>query len=87
MFCPFLLFLCAQMELTHLAACCDALWALDTHGRVSIRTLSPSCPFGLHWASLDLSQLGTYRSRTLEKIWSHHHHITQSVLRVRFQNY
>ncbi|TNN87328.1 Tectonin beta-propeller repeat-containing protein 2 [Liparis tanakae] len=48
------------MELTHLSACRDALWGLDTHGRVSIRTLSPSCPFGLHWTPLDLNQLGTY---------------------------
>lgn len=50
----------AQMELSHLSACRDALWGLDTHGRVSIRTLSPSCPFGLHWTSLDLNQLGMY---------------------------
>ncbi|CAF89620.1 unnamed protein product [Tetraodon nigroviridis] len=50
-----------DMELTQLAACCDALWGLDSHGRVSIRTLSPSCPFGLHWAPLDLSQLGNVR--------------------------
>ncbi|XP_067334854.1 tectonin beta-propeller repeat-containing protein 2 isoform X3 [Channa argus] len=47
-----------EVELTHLSACCDALWGLDTHGRISIRTLSPSCPTGLHWALLDLSQLG-----------------------------
>lgn len=64
------------MELTQLAACCDALWALDAHGRVSIRTLSPSCPFGLHWASLDLNQLGKRLSRTLETVWSRRH-ITQ----------
>ncbi|XP_042372407.1 tectonin beta-propeller repeat-containing protein 2-like, partial [Plectropomus leopardus] len=49
-----------EMELIHLSACRDALWGLDTHGRVSIRTLSPSCPSGLHWTPLDLSQLGTY---------------------------
>ncbi|XP_034721787.1 tectonin beta-propeller repeat-containing protein 2 [Etheostoma cragini] len=49
-----------EMELIQLSACRDALWGLDTHGRVSIRTLSPSCPFGLHWTPLDLSQLGTY---------------------------
>ncbi|XP_074484346.1 tectonin beta-propeller repeat-containing protein 2-like isoform X3 [Sebastes fasciatus] len=53
-----------EMELTHLSACRDALWGLDTHGRVSIRTLSPSCPFGLHWTPLDLSQLGTYPTHT-----------------------
>ncbi|KAM8914179.1 tectonin beta-propeller repeat-containing protein 2 isoform 2-T5 [Spinachia spinachia] len=50
-----------ETELTHLSACRDALWGLDTHGRVSIRTLSPSCPFGLHWTSLDLNQLGGVR--------------------------
>ncbi|XP_037342763.2 tectonin beta-propeller repeat-containing protein 2 isoform X2 [Pungitius pungitius] len=50
-----------EMELTHLSACRDALWGLDTHGRISIRTLSPSCPFGLHWTSLDLNQLGSVR--------------------------
>lgn len=49
-----------QVELTHLSACRDALWGLDLHGRVSIRHLSPSCPTGLHWTPLDLSQLGTY---------------------------
>ncbi|KAM9356290.1 tectonin beta-propeller repeat-containing protein 2 isoform 2-T4 [Pholidichthys leucotaenia] len=50
-----------EVELTHLSACRDALWGLDTHGRVSIRTLSPSCPTGLHWTLLDLSQLGSIR--------------------------
>ncbi|XP_039641430.1 tectonin beta-propeller repeat-containing protein 2 [Perca fluviatilis] len=50
-----------EMELTQLSACRDALWGLDTHGRVSIRTLSPSCPFGLNWTPLDLSQLGSVR--------------------------
>ncbi|KAM9341628.1 tectonin beta-propeller repeat-containing protein 2 [Symphorus nematophorus] len=50
-----------EVELTHLSACRDALWGLDTYGRVSIRTLSPSCPVGLHWTPLDLSQLGGVR--------------------------
>ncbi|KAM7375642.1 hypothetical protein PAMP_005437 [Pampus punctatissimus] len=50
-----------EVELTHLSACRDALWGLDSHGRVSIRTLSPSCPTGIHWTSLDLSQLGGVR--------------------------
>ncbi|CAJ1074901.1 tectonin beta-propeller repeat-containing protein 2 [Xyrichtys novacula] len=50
-----------EVELTHLSACRDALWGLDTHGRVCIRTLSPSCPAGLHWTPLDLSQLGGVR--------------------------
>uniref|UniRef100_A0A8C2ZX34 Tectonin beta-propeller repeat containing 2 n=1 Tax=Cyclopterus lumpus TaxID=8103 RepID=A0A8C2ZX34_CYCLU len=56
-----LLILLISMELTHLSACRDALWGLDTHGQVSIRTLSPSCPFGLHWTPLDLNQLGSVR--------------------------
>lgn len=50
-----------EVELTHLSACRDALWGLDSHGRVSIRTLSASCPTGLHWTQLDLSQLGGVR--------------------------
>ncbi|XP_030575048.1 tectonin beta-propeller repeat-containing protein 2 isoform X2 [Archocentrus centrarchus] len=50
-----------EVELTHLSSCRDALWGLDIHGRVSIRTLSPSCPTGLHWTPLDLSQLGSVR--------------------------
>ncbi|XP_028250640.1 tectonin beta-propeller repeat-containing protein 2 isoform X2 [Parambassis ranga] len=50
-----------EVELSHLSACHDALWGLDTHGRVYIRTLSPSCPTGLHWTLLDLSQLGPVR--------------------------
>ncbi|XP_061651275.1 tectonin beta-propeller repeat-containing protein 2 isoform X3 [Phyllopteryx taeniolatus] len=50
-----------EVELTQVSACRDALWGLDSHGRVSIRTLSPSCPAGLHWTSLDLSQLGSVR--------------------------
>lgn len=40
------------------AACHDALWALDNLGQVFIRTLSKSCPTGMHWTRLDLSQLG-----------------------------
>uniref|UniRef100_A0A673BVR2 Tectonin beta-propeller repeat containing 2 n=1 Tax=Sphaeramia orbicularis TaxID=375764 RepID=A0A673BVR2_9TELE len=47
-----------EVELSHLSACRDALWGLDAHGRVWIRTLSPSCPTGLTWTPLDLSQLG-----------------------------
>ncbi|XP_038156812.1 tectonin beta-propeller repeat-containing protein 2 [Cyprinodon tularosa] len=50
-----------EVEMTHLSACHDALWGLDIHGQVSIRTLSPSCPVGLHWTLLDLSQLGSVR--------------------------
>uniref|UniRef100_A0A665UNC5 HPS5-like beta-propeller domain-containing protein n=1 Tax=Echeneis naucrates TaxID=173247 RepID=A0A665UNC5_ECHNA len=50
-----------EVELIHLSACRDALWGLDTHGQVNIRTVSPSCPTGLHWTPLDLSQLGNVR--------------------------
>uniref|UniRef100_A0A1A7X3G9 Tectonin beta-propeller repeat containing 2 n=1 Tax=Iconisemion striatum TaxID=60296 RepID=A0A1A7X3G9_9TELE len=51
----------SEVELTHLSACRDALWGLDIHGRVSIRSLSPACPIGLQWTPLDLSQLGSVR--------------------------
>ncbi|CAL9686716.1 unnamed protein product [Knipowitschia caucasica] len=51
----------AEVELCHLSACRDALWALDSHGRVLIRTLTQSCPSGLTWSMLDLSQLGGVR--------------------------
>lgn len=46
-------------EMRAYAACQDALWALDSLGQVFIRTLSKSCPTGMHWTRLDLSQLGT----------------------------
>ncbi|XP_068455881.1 tectonin beta-propeller repeat-containing protein 2 isoform X2 [Clinocottus analis] len=58
---PSSILLPVEMELTHLSACRDALWGLDSHGRISIRTLSPSCPCGLHWTPLDLNQLGSVR--------------------------
>lgn len=45
-------------EMCAYAACQDALWALDSLGQVFIRTLSKSCPTGMHWTKLDLSQLG-----------------------------
>uniref|UniRef100_A0A673X9C1 Tectonin beta-propeller repeat containing 2 n=1 Tax=Salmo trutta TaxID=8032 RepID=A0A673X9C1_SALTR len=48
-------------EMVQLSACRDALWGLDQHGRVHIRTLSTSCPTGMHWNLLDLSQLGKVR--------------------------
>uniref|UniRef100_UPI003AAE588F tectonin beta-propeller repeat-containing protein 2 n=1 Tax=Centroberyx gerrardi TaxID=166262 RepID=UPI003AAE588F len=50
-----------EVELSQLSACQDALWGLDSHGRVHIRTLSASCPAGLSWTPLDLSQLGAVR--------------------------
>ncbi|KAJ8289419.1 hypothetical protein GJAV_G00001090 [Gymnothorax javanicus] len=50
-----------EVEMVQLSACRDAVWGLDWHGRVFIRTLSPDCPSGLHWSRLDLSQLGHVR--------------------------
>ncbi|XP_004917231.1 tectonin beta-propeller repeat-containing protein 2 isoform X2 [Xenopus tropicalis] len=47
-----------ETEIVHLSACGDAVWALDNHGGVFIRTLSKTCPTGMHWTKLDLSQLG-----------------------------
>ncbi|XP_036887660.1 tectonin beta-propeller repeat-containing protein 2 isoform X2 [Sturnira hondurensis] len=48
-------------EMRAYAACQDALWALDSLGQVFIRTLSMSCPTGMHWTRLDLSQLGAVK--------------------------
>ncbi|XP_069853625.1 tectonin beta-propeller repeat-containing protein 2 [Dipodomys merriami] len=48
-------------EMRAYAACQDALWALDYLGQVFIRTLSKSCPTGMHWTKLDLSQLGAIK--------------------------
>ncbi|XP_051007592.1 tectonin beta-propeller repeat-containing protein 2 [Acomys russatus] len=61
-------------EMRTYAACQDALWALDSLGQVFIRTLSKSCPTGMHWTKLDLSQLGTVRLSSLacgkQHIWA-----------------
>ncbi|CAM2116294.1 unnamed protein product [Caretta caretta] len=45
-------------EMVCYSACQDAIWGLDKQGQIFIRTLSPSCPAGMHWTKLDLSQLG-----------------------------
>ncbi|XP_012688502.2 tectonin beta-propeller repeat-containing protein 2 isoform X2 [Clupea harengus] len=50
-----------ETEMVHLSACKDALWGLDQHGRVHIRSLTLGCPTGMHWTLLDLSQLGHAR--------------------------
>ncbi|XP_048830878.1 tectonin beta-propeller repeat-containing protein 2 [Brienomyrus brachyistius] len=47
-----------EMEMLQLSACHDALWGIDIYGRIHIRTLSTSCPTGMYWTLLDLSQLG-----------------------------
>ncbi|XP_047397901.1 tectonin beta-propeller repeat-containing protein 2 isoform X2 [Sciurus carolinensis] len=61
-------------EMRAYAACQDALWALDSLGQVFIRTLSKSCPTGLHWTRLDLSQLGAVKLTSLacgsQHIWA-----------------
>ncbi|CAI9607109.1 unnamed protein product, partial [Staurois parvus] len=61
-------------EMVHMSACADAVWALDGHGGVLIRTLSKTCPTGMHWTRLDLSQLGPVRLCSLscgnQNIWA-----------------
>ncbi|KAM4853619.1 tectonin beta-propeller repeat-containing protein 2 [Thomomys bottae] len=61
-------------EMRAYAACQDALWALDCLGQVFIRTLSKSCPTGMHWTKLDLSQLGAIKLISLacgnQHIWA-----------------
>ncbi|KAK7880463.1 hypothetical protein WMY93_032893, partial [Mugilogobius chulae] len=46
-----------EVELSHVSVCKDSVWALDSFGRVLIRTLTQACPSGLSWTLLDLSQL------------------------------
>ncbi|XP_060118865.1 tectonin beta-propeller repeat-containing protein 2 [Heteronotia binoei] len=48
-------------EMVYYSACQDAIWSLDNLGQVFIRTLSPTCPTGMHWTKLDLSQLGAVK--------------------------
>ncbi|KAM8781803.1 tectonin beta-propeller repeat-containing protein 2 [Rhynchonycteris naso] len=61
-------------EMRAYAACQDALWALDSLGQVFIRTLSKSCPTGMHWTRLDLSQLGAVKLRSVacgnQHVWA-----------------
>ncbi|XP_030070049.1 tectonin beta-propeller repeat-containing protein 2 isoform X2 [Microcaecilia unicolor] len=61
-------------EVVHFAACQDAVWALDGLGRIFIRTLSKSCPTGMHWTRLDLSQLGAIKLSSLtcgnQHVWA-----------------
>ncbi|KAG8514432.1 LOW QUALITY PROTEIN: Tectonin beta-propeller repeat-containing protein 2, partial [Galemys pyrenaicus] len=61
-------------EMRAYAACHDALWALDSLGQVFIRTLSKSCPTGMHWTRLDLSQLGAVKLTSLacghQHVWA-----------------
>nr|XP_056707744.1 tectonin beta-propeller repeat-containing protein 2 [Euleptes europaea] len=61
-------------EMVHYSACQDAMWGLDNLGQVFIRTLSPTCPTGMHWTKLDLSQLGAVKLTSLacgnQHIWA-----------------
>ncbi|KAM4014366.1 tectonin beta-propeller repeat-containing protein 2 isoform 1-T2 [Anomaloglossus baeobatrachus] len=61
-------------EMVHMSACADAVWAVDQRGAVLIRTLSKTCPTGMHWTRLDLSQLGPVRLCSLscgnQHIWA-----------------
>ncbi|XP_040188930.1 tectonin beta-propeller repeat-containing protein 2 isoform X2 [Rana temporaria] len=63
-----------ETEMVHMSACADAVWALDGYGGVLIRTLSKTCPTGMHWTRLDLSQLGPVRLCSLscgnQNIWA-----------------
>lgn len=59
----------ADVEIVQLSACRDALWGLDQHGRVHIRTLTANCPTGLHWTPLDLSQLGMHNHPPPRRQW------------------
>ncbi|TRY59649.1 hypothetical protein DNTS_027392 [Danionella cerebrum] len=63
-----------DVEMVQLSACRDALWGLDHYGRVHIRSLSASCSTGMHWALLDLSQLGHVRFLSLscgsQNVWA-----------------
>ncbi|XP_020826769.1 tectonin beta-propeller repeat-containing protein 2 isoform X4 [Phascolarctos cinereus] len=61
-------------EMRAYSACQDAIWGLDSFGQVFIRTLSKSCPTGMHWMRLDLSQLGAIKLISLscgnQHIWA-----------------
>ncbi|XP_051834288.1 tectonin beta-propeller repeat-containing protein 2 isoform X1 [Antechinus flavipes] len=61
-------------EMIAYSACQDAIWGLDNFGQVFIRTLSKSCPTGMHWMRLDLSQLGAIKLISLscgnQHIWA-----------------
>ncbi|XP_075782654.1 tectonin beta-propeller repeat-containing protein 2 isoform X2 [Pelodiscus sinensis] len=63
-----------DVEMVCYSACQDAIWGLDNQGQIFIRTLSPSCPAGMHWTKLDLSQLGAIKLISLacgnQHIWA-----------------
>ncbi|XP_028677327.1 tectonin beta-propeller repeat-containing protein 2 isoform X1 [Erpetoichthys calabaricus] len=63
-----------DVEMVQFSACQDAVWGLDTQGFVFIRALSKSCPTGMHWTRLDLSQLGRIKLVSLscgsQNVWA-----------------
>ncbi|KAM6131182.1 tectonin beta-propeller repeat-containing protein 2 isoform 2-T2 [Pterocles gutturalis] len=63
-----------ETEMVHYSACQDAIWGLDSLGQIFIRTLSSSCPTGMHWTKLDLSQLGAVKLISLtcgnQHVWA-----------------
>uniref|UniRef100_A0A8B9SLZ9 Tectonin beta-propeller repeat containing 2 n=1 Tax=Anas platyrhynchos TaxID=8839 RepID=A0A8B9SLZ9_ANAPL len=63
-----------EVEMVHYSACQDAIWGLDSLGQIFIRTLSSSCPTGMHWTKLDLSQLGAIKLISLscgnQHVWA-----------------
>ncbi|XP_071413584.1 tectonin beta-propeller repeat-containing protein 2 isoform X2 [Pithys albifrons albifrons] len=63
-----------EAEMVHYSACQDAIWGLDSLGQIFIRTLSSSCPTGMHWTKLDLSQLGSVKLISLtcgnQHVWA-----------------
>uniref|UniRef100_A0A8C4V9Z4 Tectonin beta-propeller repeat containing 2 n=1 Tax=Falco tinnunculus TaxID=100819 RepID=A0A8C4V9Z4_FALTI len=63
-----------EAEMVHYSACQDAIWGLDSLGQIFIRTLSSSCPTGMHWTKLDLSQLGAVKLISLtcgnQHVWA-----------------
>ncbi|XP_052639155.1 tectonin beta-propeller repeat-containing protein 2 isoform X2 [Harpia harpyja] len=63
-----------EADMVHYSACQDAIWGLDSLGQIFIRTLSSSCPTGMHWTKLDLSQLGAVKLISLtcgnQHVWA-----------------
>ncbi|XP_032546127.1 tectonin beta-propeller repeat-containing protein 2 isoform X2 [Chiroxiphia lanceolata] len=63
-----------EAEMVHYSACQDAIWGLDSLGQIFIRTLSSSCPTGMHWTKLDLTQLGAVKLISLtcgnQHVWA-----------------
>uniref|UniRef100_A0A4W3IVS6 Tectonin beta-propeller repeat containing 2 n=1 Tax=Callorhinchus milii TaxID=7868 RepID=A0A4W3IVS6_CALMI len=63
-----------DLEMVLISACPDAIWGLDSKGQIHIRTLSESCPSGMHWTKLDVTQLGNVKLASLtcgsQHVWA-----------------